>query len=220
MPNNLKELYAVLQSYKEAENPGVLKKMLSYSLLSFHLQRPIGRVMIMLLGQSGTGKSATINNLFDDSELCPTSDVKSQTHEVTEYSKIINLRDVSSSLSLVDTPGTFDTHAVRNEVNVAKIQEFRTRHLGSRCHSTVYPNLLIVTVKASDSRLDEDDSFFSQTLKTIDGTKLLDPSRINLIVVATYAAQIATSPEMFPKEKGKIRNVIAKVVHKILGILM
>ena len=222
MPMNFRELDALLQPYIDARKPGELEEMLSSSLLSFKIQRPLGRFMIVLMGQSGTGKSATINNVFDDPKLCPTNKVKSETREVTEYSKLINFEDFKACISFVDTPGTFDTQTERNEVNLAKIQEFRTKHPAfgiSGSDHRVYPNLLLVTVQASDTRLDDSDSFFSQTLRTIDGTNLLDPSRVNLIVVATFSAHISTESKDFTKEKQRIRYVISEVVHRVLGIL-
>ena len=121
----------------------------------------------------------------------------------------------------MDTPGKFDTFEERNESNMTSIQGFRSKHSAfwTGIDHIVYPNLVLMTVNASDTRLAETDSFFSQALRTIHGTTLLDINRVNLIVAATFAANISTNPIYFAEEKARIRSVIAKVVFNILGIL-
>ena len=227
----MKEFCRLLSSCKEADHPEDNMKALNfavdndrhkkveleYPLRSIHIHRPIGKIMIVLIGECGTGKSTTLHNLFNDGNLYAVN----KTRGVTEYSKLIACSHFKAHLSFVDTPGIFDTQEARHEANMDKLNKFREQHSAFRQipGSTVYPNLVLITVKASDTRLDDQDSLFSQTLRAIDGTSLIDPSRMNMIVVATFSAQIATNAEDFAKEKRWIRYVISKVVHSVLGIL-
>ena len=88
MPQNLKELCRLLSRCKEGDDsqssPNVTKALqplsetmttkkvclLNYPLRSIHIHRPIGKVMIVLMGECGTGKSTTLHNLFNDGKSC------------------------------------------------------------------------------------------------------------------------------------------------------
>ena len=218
MPQDLKELYTFWQNREKETLCLNKKRTLNFSIKSFQMHRPIGRVMIVLMGQSGSGKSATINNLFDDKELCGTPEMRSATCEVTEYTKLIDLKNITLKgyLSLVDTPGTF-TSKEEDEINMTKIREFRSKHSAfwTKSNSIVYPNLVLVTVRAYGTCIDDCNSFFGKTLRVIKETHLLDFSRINLIIAVTGAAAFDHPCEGYFQN---IEHRITEIVSSVLGI--
>lgn len=134
-----KTLLALMQILREEGGVGFSppvkhpnsKSIHQYSVPGLHKGRPLDRVMIVLAGESGAGKSSTINRLFED-ELCPVSNTKSETSNVIQYLKDLNVGSVDPKLSailcFVDVPGSLDTDSSREEINTEKILSFRRNH--------------------------------------------------------------------------------------------
>ena len=146
---NSETFFEILRKY-ESGNPEINNRCVQYLLQTLYIGRPLSKVMIVMLGQSGAGKSTTINNLFDDPNLCPTDGNQSMTTDVTEYGKQIEISNMKVWLSFVDTPGALDTNSSNSE-NLEKIKQFRNNHPSFKSNSrrmTVYPNIVLVTVDA------------------------------------------------------------------------
>ena len=83
-----------------------------------------------MYGQPGAGKSTTINNLFNNDNLCPISSKQSMTERVSEIERILTVSDetfeayVKASLALIDVPGTFDWDKSKKESNLNAVLAF------------------------------------------------------------------------------------------------
>lgn len=211
------------------------KIVLEYSGSAIYRGRPINGVMIVLVGRSGTGKSTTINQLFDDPSLCESSSSQSETSEVTIYTKKLQIRTkdetlkIGAEISFVDVPGYSDTTLEKEDANFKKILEFRSTSvaLKDRKFSSfgsylgrdkVYPNLVLLTVKASDNRLDGQDSMFRNSLKLLQMQELVDVKLNNLIVVTTHACEMAVNPKIYTSTKRERTELIQKIVAEVFKI--
>lgn len=106
------------------------KLIQQYSFNGLTNGRPLDCGIIVVAGESGSGKSMTINKLFEDDNLCAVSDESSQTTEVTKYIKKLLVTDVgppqiSADLVFVDVPGSLDSDRTNETGNFAKILQFR-----------------------------------------------------------------------------------------------
>ena len=199
---------------------------LSYSVQSLNIGRPLDRAMIVMMGETGTGKSTTINNLFECEELSPTHSSTSTTAEVTEYGILLDVSDskLKGFLSLVDVPGTFDTNWSHRDRNFATVGKFRDEHPSLKdvdadnTTKLLYPNLVLVTFNATDERIKGKDSFFNLTLKNIKDSNLVDRERNNLIIVATHCASLSIAPEAYKKKQARIRNLVARLTYDVFDI--
>ena len=214
------------------------RQLLRYPLNSLKIGRPLNTVMIFMAGQSGSGKSTTINKLFED-DLCKTSSSTSGTHEVTEYRKLLDVKNeqfpLQGYLSFVDAPGTHDVYAVKDTENIKTIKRFRKENyalkkipraksndlfksmaLNIRKH--VYPNLILLTFNATDNRIEGPDSKFAQTLKVIKETGLFDKKRNNLIVVVTHSMSLGIMTEEYIAETTKLKKLLKRIVCNLLNL--
>ena len=118
------------QNTQQIEEP--YRQIIQYSIPCLVNGRPTSQLMIVMAGESGAGKSATLNKLFHDDNLCKTSDRTSETHHVTEYTKHLVIKDptfpLQADISIIDVPGTHDTVAAKNEDNLQQIRLFRKMH--------------------------------------------------------------------------------------------
>jgi len=108
--------------------PPEIKLICRYSGSAVAANRSCGNVIIMMAGRTGAGKSTTINKLFDDDDLCETSNNTSGTESVWEVEAPINLSSckpiVKTSLVFVDIPGTLDVDEKRRKSNQAIIAKY------------------------------------------------------------------------------------------------
>ena len=215
-----------------------LKQVMNYCMPALRRGRPLGGAMIVLMGESGVGKSTTINSLFD-AQLCATSASQSCTSGVAEYYKECVVTDenpaLSTYISFIDTPGFKDTNESVEEDNIKAIikffaehpdlQKIRTNELWAKLirrkvRYNVYPNLVMFMVKALDNRMisGEGTSDFAKCLQKAKSCHIIDRKKINAIVVVTHSGSIATKPNIFQEESAKYADTIRYVVRKELDI--
>ncbi len=83
-----------------------IQNMGTYCGRALLIGRPLNKVIIMMAGKSGSGKSSIINTFFDDKRLCPTNSVRSETAAVYEIKKSLTIQSlgVKGDLVIVDVP--------------------------------------------------------------------------------------------------------------------
>jgi predicted GTPase len=196
--------------------------------------RPLDKVLIMMAGQSGTGKSTTINRLFQDDQLCTVSESRSETSEVHQCTKTLAVRSVnpaiSSSLTFVDVPGSLDTDSRREALNQTKILYFRKNEMSLKSRSVplkykalgisekVYPNLVLFVFNSMEKRMDGPDSNLRKSLKMLLDTDIVDRKHPNILVVGTHAGSLPRNRTKFTERTALVTKVIEDAVHQVLGI--
>ncbi len=172
----------------------------------------------MLLGDSGVGKSSTVNHLLNR-QVADTSDSKSETHSTMEHILVApdpNLAASDVSLSVVDSPGFNDTDGLEQDArNLRSIDKFYQTH--PSLMGKAYPNVIVVTLRATDTRYQGKHSCFMRCLRAIKRLKLIDHINPNIVVVVTWACSI--SPKAMADKKSKIKNILLEVLHVEIPVL-
>ena len=161
---------------------------------SLRAHRASNEAIIFLYGVTGSGKSSTLNHLFDK-DLLETSDNKSCTKDAVEYvvtltskkCKITNLE-----IGFIDVPGWGDTDGnIQDAVNLNTISKFTQQHphLSSKYLST-FPNIVLIVVSAVDKRLGGEKSNCSHMLKSLSKLRIVDRVHRNVVFVLTHANAI------------------------------
>ena len=229
LPTSAEEFKKELESFETLNSrsePPNRAKLFHFIISSARIQRPFESAMILLVGSSGVGKSATINHLLDTGEgkvpVAKTSNSKAETRATSEY--IITTDepsfDVSDlQLSVIDTPGFNDDDGVDQDAcNFFSIKKFFETHPSLPEHHT-FPNLVFLVVSANDMRMKGRNSNLSKSLRSIKLLNVVDTERPNLVVVVTFCC---SSPyENLEKWKRKMKEkkkLIKSVVNEILEI--
>ncbi|XP_076113451.1 uncharacterized protein LOC143081100 [Mytilus galloprovincialis] len=180
---------------------------------SIRISRAPNRAFILLLGETGSGKSSTINYLLN-ADIAPINKSESQRHSTVEYvltMKSEEWRIPDLTMSIIDTPGLFDTGGFDQDVrNLASIQSFCNKH---PYLSNNYPNLVFVVQKITENRMMGSDSRFSNLLRALSKIKVVDKSNHNLIVILTFAA-------MLPRKKAKWEAMVRDQMNIISSVVM
>ncbi|CAL8138846.1 unnamed protein product [Orchesella dallaii] len=227
---------SIMEIMKKIQSPGLLTPTQSaiwkYSGGALILGRPLNTVMIFMGGASGAGKSTTINELFEDTGLCSTSSSTSETKHPVRLRKQLNVTrespPVIGNLTFVDVPGAFDTDGKNEVANFASIRKFRdsSLELQSRkavakvvpnCAATVYPNVILFVVNATDNRILGPNSFFRKSLESFKLHDLFDKKHPNLIIVLSHARSIGGKAKFTKLLQEKTQN-IRKVTQEVLGV--
>ena len=158
---------------------------------SFEVRRACNQAIIFAYGVSGSGASKTLNHLFN-SELIPTSDSKSETTTVTEYVTTLtseHWRATNLEIGFINPPGYNDTKGEMQDVmNLSAIEEFIKGHDHLGLHSyKCYPNIVLITISATDIRISGHDSNFNKMLKALKHLNLVDNRKNNVLIVLTHA---------------------------------
>lgn len=231
---NTEDLSKILSSHNSMDP--VQKKVWKYSGNALSIGRSLNTVLFVMAGQSGSGKSKTINEIFGDPNLLRTNAYQSETKEPAVVSKTLCVQAetpfIRGKLAFMDVPGIFDTTIKDEVVNVVATKKFLNDlpELQSRkdvarnvpkslfhIRTKVYPNAVLFVVKVPDNRLLGDNSFFTKSLKAFkETTNLLDKKRPNLIVVLTHVDGIPK--RKFCEELDALKRIISDKVKEILGI--
>ena len=227
-PTSAEEFLKEFDSFQHLDSfsePPSRAKLFHFIMSSAKIQRPFESAMILLVGSSGVGKSATINHLLDtggDAPVAKTSNSQAETRATSEY--IITTDepnyDVSDlQLSVIDTPGFNDNNGVDQDAcNFFSIKNFFETHPSLPEHHT-FPNLVFLVVSATDMRIKGRNSNLSKSLRSIKLLDVVDTERPNLVVVVTFCCSF--SYENLEKWKRKLKEkkkLIKSVVDEILEI--
>ena len=186
LPDSLVEASKMRRHYYE--NPAM--RMVEASIDS---KRACNQGIIFTYGVSGTGASATLNHLFEVS--IPTSDSKSETTKVSEYVTDLtsdHWKATNLKVSFTNLPGFSDTMGSDKDViNLAAIEEFigKHNHLGSKLYKC-YPNIVLVTMNATEYRIQGENSNFNLMLKLLKQLDVVDVRRPNILIVLTHVMSL------------------------------
>ncbi|OXA50413.1 GTPase IMAP family member 7 [Folsomia candida] len=212
------------------------KHIMQYSTPGLFSGRPLNQTMIVLYGKTGSGKSTTINRLFDDEALCRVSDSTSETSKVTECIKDLTVMwpsidpPISGKLSIVDVPGALDTDTRKELENSQKISSFRKFHKALQernipsklapfqLSSKVYPNSVLFAFNANDNRTVGPDSDLAKSLKLLKAYNFVDCKNPNLIMVGTFACSLGINKSKYETHISTVTQRIQKIVHGLFGI--
>ena len=183
-------------------------------------RRPTNRAMILLLGESGSGKSSTINHLFGNT-YAKTSDSESCTRETTEWfieSNVDEFLIKNLKLSIVDTPGFMDTNGFEQDsMNMACIKNFFETYPSSQ-NNAIFPNFILLVVNAGSNRYIGRESNFTKSLKALSAIGVVDRDNPNVLIVITHALYAGKNGEIFHKKNQKLGDDLADLCSIFLGV--
>ncbi|CAG8803258.1 5396_t:CDS:1, partial [Racocetra fulgida] len=126
---------------------------------------------ILLLGLSGSGKSSTINFLFNK-DITVTGDGKSQTKETIEFKAEINdsrLRIKNLGISIIDGPGLEDSKGIEEDAkNILCYKRFLESHPQL---ASVRPNVIMIVADLNDTRLGDSENVETPFARMLKGIK-------------------------------------------------
>ena len=175
---------------KGVEHPGMT--MVSNSLKA---HRTSNKAIIFLYGMTGSGKSSTLNHLFNNQDLLKVSDNESCTKDVVEHVVTMTSDDCrvhNLEIGFIDAPGWADTDGtIQDAVNLASIAKFLQQHplLSSKRHS-FYPNIVLIVVSAVDKRFGGVSSSCAHMLRALSKLHVVDRWRPNVVFVLTNASSV------------------------------
>jgi len=261
LPKTLKEcieaLYKLkLPKYVDAERPPPeIEAIFKYCFRSLTIGRNCGKVVIMMFGQTLSGKSSTFNSIFNDydqkNDRCrqyKTNGIE-RTPTIADYELNAGIKSV---LTCVDFPGCMYVDVGGKDENVTKIKDDIRRskdfevpakylampgrknnvllheafegknaqlaqavltRIGSvEICDTVYPNMILLVVSATDSRLVGSDSHFIQTLNTLRSLNIVDSRHPNLIAVVTRYMSIP--PRTSKPRTREVEDIVRSAVRE------
>ena len=162
---------------------------------SLRAHRSSNKAIIFLYGITGSGKSSTLNHLFNTKDMLEVSEVKSCTKDVAEYVVTMSSDDYKLNnleIGFIDTPGWNDTSGtLQDAVNLASVTKFLQQHplLNSKWHS-LFPNIVLIVVSACDKRLGGESSDCAHMLRALSKLHVVDQSRPNVVFVLTNASSV------------------------------
>jgi predicted GTPase len=200
-------------------------KLIDYINNSWQIGRSINHVSILLVGESGVGKSATINHLLalgtkDNIEFAKTSESESETRSSQEFilygdEPRYEVKDLP--LGVVDTPGLNDTDgSYQDACNLLSIKQFFETHpkLSGHC-----PNLIFLIIKATDTRFKGNNSELAKSLRCVKQLKLVDPNNPNVLAILTHACGIPyMKADKWSQKLETKKEAVRKIIHEALKV--
>lgn len=169
--------------------------------------------------------------------MCQTSSLKSSTRDPIMVQKRLVCSQargppIEGILSLVDLPGNFDTDNRKEVCNLASIRKFVDSMFASRegisilaesrgknARSRVFPNLVLFTLKATDNRLEGNNTDLRKALTLLKTHgDLIDTEIPNLIILITHVCSLGLEATYFNEDLKEKRAVISKTVREVLGL--
>ena len=205
-------------------NPTLKKpraKLVHFLYSSWKIQRSMNYVSVLLVGNSGVGKSSTINHFLDTkgkTAFAQTHHSKSETRATEEFVMLGDEPRYQVSdlrLGVVDTPGFNDTDgSYQDACNLTSIKDFFETHPSL---SGYYPNLILLVVKASDNRIEGENSNLGKSLRCIKQLGLVDPKHPNVVAVLSHAChvpykRVAKWTEKLEVVKANVKEIIFKAL--------
>ncbi|KAJ7255020.1 hypothetical protein B0H12DRAFT_1233277 [Mycena haematopus] len=182
--------------------------------------RPPDQVIILLVGQSGHGKSKTINRLVGQNLLEVGQNSLGSTTKVIQRVKVPCYdpgTQMNVTLALDDTPGHGDTNYTDHAPNTALMKTYRERYFpseasdghSSRGHRQTYPNVILL-VASWDSIIEdahnqprEFTSAIGKSMYKLEYSGLVDHGRNNVVVVVTKSMSYLDEFADFAMEEDK-----------------
>ncbi|VDI07705.1 Hypothetical predicted protein [Mytilus galloprovincialis] len=212
LPANEKQLYDLFRSGKR--HPAM-----EMADAAMKIKRSPNQVFLLLVGLRGSGKSSTVNYLFE-TNIARTSDSKSETRSTTEYMlqmKSNEWRIPDLTLSLIDTPGFGDTGGFAQDArNIMSIRYFLNSH--PNLIQNNYPNLVMIIQSINDNRMEGESSSFAKMLKGLSQIDTIDHYNPNVVIVLTHATSIARNPKIWEERVKKKKEEVRAIVRLYLGI--
>ncbi len=165
-----------------------------------------------MLGNAGVGKSSTVNHVLGI-DIARTSSFQSETRSTTEYiletsDPVLGASDLT--LSIVDPPGFNDTTGLEQDAcNLLSILRFHKNH--PSFGDGAFPNVILVTLQATDMRFGGDNSLFVRSLKAVKRTGMVDTQRANVVAVITWAS--ALSERKRKAKEAKVKEILLRTLN-------
>ena len=198
-------------------------KLLSFINDSKGIRRAINHVSIMLVGNTGSGKSSTINHLFNTSEgsqLAPTNSTQSETRITSEF--ILSTDDpdyevTDLQIGIVDTPGFNDTNGYKQDAcNFYSIKKFYKTHPKL---AGCYPNLIFLLVEATDNRIKGPNSNLSKSLRCLKQLGLVDHHYPNVVAILSFCCSVSYKNVTIWNEKMEEKKTIVRdIIFQALNV--
>ncbi|KAI6660462.1 hypothetical protein LOD99_14047 [Oopsacas minuta] len=187
---------------------------------SLRAHRASNEAIIFLYGVTGSGKSSTLNHLFNR-DLLSTSDTQSCTKDVAEYAVNMTSDDCkihNLEIGFIDVPGWSDTDgSIQDAVNLNTISKFTRQHPHlSSSYLSIYPNIVLIVVSAVEKRLGGEYSNCAYMLRAVSKLGIVDRVRPNVVFVLTHAGAIPKG--RYRETKVTKNNEIQELCRKYLSV--
>ena len=152
----------------------------------------------------------------------PTSDKRSSTTSVNAYTSEHVCEELQVNrlrLTVVDTPGLNDTRGLDQDAcNMYAVKKFCDENI--QCDDTIrYPNVILLCVKATDNRIDGDQSSFVKSLRALNSLHVIDTEKPNVVIAVTHACSLPHKDiQRFIDKKDKIKAMYQEVAQTTLKI--
>ncbi|KAJ7328888.1 hypothetical protein DFH08DRAFT_940517 [Mycena albidolilacea] len=178
------------------------------------------QVIILLVGQSGHGKSKTINRLVGQNLLEVGQNSLGSTTKVIQRVKVPCYdpdTKMNVTLALDDTPGDADTTYTDQAPNTALVRTYRKRYFLSEAsdgHSSqgywrTYPNVILLVaswdsiIEDAHNQPHEFTSAIGKSMYKLESSGLVDHDRSNVVVVITKSMSYMDEFADFVREEDK-----------------
>ncbi|KAJ7907595.1 hypothetical protein B0H13DRAFT_1879428 [Mycena leptocephala] len=147
------------------------------------------RAVILLFGQSGHGRSKTINRLIGQDLLPIRESTLGSTTEVIQRVKVLSTnQDKSATVTVAfdDTPGLDDTTYLDRKTNAALMHRYKQKHF-----EHIFPNVILLVASWDSLMLDAPNntskftSALGRSMYNLSRSGLVDNDRTNVLVVIT-----------------------------------
>jgi predicted GTPase len=182
----------------------------------------------LLLGDSGGGKSETINNILRKNICKVGHSIHSETNECEEYHLKFKCEQRDCLFKIIDTPGRDDTVIERKEENWLKIRDFiKDKYIDYTfvCYSFANRRLQIEDFISEVSRYlnGHEHNFMESCTSKCDGVNQVRWD--NLVVIITHAASLRGfdyddtfgGPQNYSKKKDRFTRQIRQTFKRLVG---
>ena len=228
LPSTKSNFFAeIIQFGISGKNPNLNEpraKLISYINDSYKIDRGFNHVSILAVGSPAVGKSSTINHLLniggEGVQFAKTNSTKSETRITSEFLAFADDPDLEVKnlvLGIVDTPGFNDTDGVKQDAcNFYSIKKFYEGHPKV---PGCFPNLILVVVQATDTRIAGENSNLSKSLRCLNELRLVDHPRPNVVAVLSFCCSVSwRKVEVWKKEMEEKKKVVQDVIFDALKV--